>query len=231
MTISSRPETREFKITPPAESMDGRGGKHSQNRAHPPLPTPDTGQQTRDGHQRVQLSRFARLLDKDGVNCIFHTLNLRMVFGGPILCDIFEVFKKPTTIQQVVDHYSKTPSSQLVRQVIADLSTTSLLVPNANADVTIYRQAYKKAMNQYRIQLMYFLPTSACNLRCKYCFVEDEERHQKACFMDIPTAELALATFARLNREAGHGSVIFYGGEPLLNAKTTFYSLRQLRRL
>jgi len=154
-----------------------------------------------------------------------------MVFGGPILRDLFAAFEGLTPTQRVIDRYSERHPADLVRRVIADLSQNGLLVQNADGDVAVYRRAYAKAMNQYRIQLMYFLPTTACNFRCTYCFVEDEDRHQKPCFMDIPTAEMAVTTFARLNKEAGHASIIFYGGEPLLNAKTTFYSLRRLRQL
>ena len=179
----------------------------------------------------LQRSQFARLLQRDGVNCLFHTINLQMVFGGPILRDLFEAFEKSTPTQAVIDQFSEIHTADLVKRVIADLSQSGLLVQNANADVSVYRKEYDKAISQYRIQLMYFLPTTACNFRCTYCFVEDEGRHQKPCFMDIPTAEMALTTFARLNKEAGHGTVIFYGGEPLLNPQTTFYSLRRLRQL
>lgn len=165
------------------------------------------------------------------MSCLFHTLNLRMVFGGQVLKDLFDAFEKATPSQQVIDRYSETHTADLLKQVIADLSQNGLLVRDTGADVSLYGRAYGKALNQYRIQHMYFLPTTACNFRCAYCFVEDEGRHQKPCFMTVETAEKTLTTFARLSKESGKAGIVFYGGEPLLNPKTTFYALRRIRQL
>jgi uncharacterized protein len=171
------------------------------------------------------------LLEKNGVQCLFHTLNFRMVFGGSVLRDVFEAFSKPARTQDVSARLAPVHSAGILRQVIADLSEKGLLLQGPGDDAREYRRQYHRARNQYRIQHMYLLPTNACNFRCTYCFVEDDERHAKPCFMDIPTAEMALTAFARLTKESGHANVTFYGGEPLLNPAVTFYSLRRLREL
>jgi radical SAM protein with 4Fe4S-binding SPASM domain len=49
--------------------------------------------------------------------------------------------------------------------------------------------------------------------------------------MDLQTAEVAVRTFAKLSEGNGLASVAIYGGEPLLNAQTTFFVLRLLRQL
>jgi uncharacterized protein len=48
--------------------------------------------------------------------------------------------------------------------------------------------------------------------------------------MDTTTAEMAVTVFVKLSRDFAHPSVTFYGGEPLLNPKTTFFALRLLRQ-
>jgi uncharacterized protein len=154
-----------------------------------------------------------------------------MVFGGPILEDIFKAFAAPIQAQQVIDRYTDKYSVDTVQRIIADLSREALLVEDPRVDVRTYRREYYKALNQYHIQHLYFLPTNACNFRCTYCFVEDDQRNLKPSYMDIPIAQMVLDTFARLSQEAGHASVTFYGGEPLLNPKVTFYALRRLRQL
>src|SRR5208283_1192673 len=136
-----------------------------------------------------------------------------------------------TRTQDIVDRLGHVHSAGILRQVIADLSEKGLLLQDPSDDVRQYRRQYHRARNQYRIQHMYLLPTNACNFRCTYCFVEDYDRHQKPCYMDIPTAEMALTTFGRLTKESGAANVTIYGGEPLLNPAATFYSLRRLREL
>ena len=52
--------------------------------------------------------------------------------------------------------------------------------------------------------------TNACNLRCRYCFVE-----QSPEYMTLQTAKDA-ADFLAGNAEGGQASINFFGGEPLL---------------
>ena len=52
--------------------------------------------------------------------------------------------------------------------------------------------------------------TDACNLACRYCFVE-----QKPNYITLQTAKDA-ADFLAVNASDGHASINFFGGEPLL---------------
>lgn len=178
----------------------------------------------------LRRSQFARLAQRDGVRCLFHTLTMRMVFGSAVLDEIFDAFEHGASTAAVIDQYEP-QSADIVRGIIASLSENGLLIPDGRTDVHTYQKYYRRGLHQYRIQHIYILPTTACNFRCAYCFVEDEERHQKPCFMDIETAEATVTAFGALTKESGYASVIFYGGEPLLNRKATFYALRRLREL
>ncbi|MGA2180288.1 MAG: radical SAM protein [Verrucomicrobiota bacterium] len=179
----------------------------------------------------LQRSRFAHLFHKDGDRCIFHALTMRMIYGGPLLDHVFEAFAKATPVEETIARLSANHSFPIVNQVIADLLRNGLLIQGPEEDAGVYRRLYRKGLNMARIQHMYILPTSACNFRCKYCFVEDDQRHLKPDFMDTATAETAVKVFAKLSRGFPQPSVTFYGGEPLLNPKTTFFALRLLRQL
>jgi uncharacterized protein len=179
----------------------------------------------------LQRSQFAHLFHKDGDGCVFHALTMRMIFGGSLLDNVFEAFAKATPVGEAIDRLSANYSFSIVNQVIDDLLRNGLLIQGPDEDVGVYERLYRKGLNISRIQHMYILPTSACNFRCRYCFVEDDQRHLKPDFMDTATAEMAVTVFAKLSRGIAQPSVTFYGGEPLLNPKTTFFTLRFLRQL
>jgi uncharacterized protein len=194
-------------------------------------PRESSGQQAVNRPPVLQRSRFAHLLHKNGDRCIFHALTQRMIFGGTVLDNVFDAFAAATPIAAAVDRLSANHPRTLVNQVIDDLSRNGLLIQEPHEDAGVYQKLYRKGWNVYRIQHMYILPTSACNFRCKYCFVEDDQRHLKPEFMDIATAETAIKVFARLCKGVQSPSATFYGGEPLLNPKTTYFALRLLRQM
>lgn len=204
-----------------ASPVRERGRRQEGRHAHEHGPVPAV----------LQRSRFAHLLQREGVSCVFHSLHLRMVYGGAMLAELFRAFAGPRTADQVVASCAVSHPEPLVRRAVADLFHKGLLVAGADADSRAYWHQYHRALGQYRIQHVYVLPTSACNFQCTYCFVEDRGRRPAPCQMSRDTAEKALTAFARLTRESGHASITFYGGEPLLNPDTTFFALRLLRRL
>jgi len=75
----------------------------------------------------------------------------------------------------------------------------------------------KKSLNKNEIRVAYFLLTSACNLGCKYCFIESRfGQKNNNSYMSEDMAEKAVKL---LFRNAKKVTIIFYGGEPLLNFK------------
>ena len=85
--------------------------------------------------------------------------------------------------------------------------------------------ALKVVLNRYnyfigKINIMYFILTSACNLACKYCFVENcTFNNNIEINMSVDTAMNAIKRYGEyiLNNGITDGNVIFYGGEPLVN--------------
>ncbi len=179
----------------------------------------------------LQRSRFVRLFKKDDIVCVFHSLTRRMLFGGQALEELYEAFASPVTSRQAIDQLSYRYAQKQLKQVIKELKARSLLIQSQKEDTEAYLRQFHRAINQYHIHHMYLLPTSDCNFRCMYCFLEDTERPFEPEYMNQETAEQAIRIFAKLARGNGPASVTIYGGEPLLNAKTTYFALRFFRQM
>ena len=69
------------------------------------------------------------------------------------------------------------------------------------------------------IDIMYLILTNNCNLKCKYCFLENNPNNSHHCErMVFSTAKNAIDKFFEYlqNTNQNKASIIFYGGEPLL---------------
>jgi uncharacterized protein len=176
-------------------------------------------------------SQFVHLFEKDGAYCLFHSLTLRKVYGGQILKSLYDIFESSRSPKDAITALNSIYLGNDLNGIILDLENKGLLVSNDDADAQLYEQLYFKGLNLYPIRHMYFLPTSACNFKCKYCFVEDDNRTLKQTYMTKETAKKGIEVFAKLTEQADAISMTFYGGEPLLNADIVYWSMRYVRTL
>ncbi|MCF8106408.1 MAG: radical SAM protein [Desulfohalobiaceae bacterium] len=183
-----------------------------------------------------QNSRFLHLFDRNGqdrVFCIFHSLTQRKLYGGKILRDIYKSFASPSEIGAVKEELSAAYPVAILERIISDLTTHDMITPDTQADLNTYLNFFHTGANLYEIRHTYFIPVSDCNLRCRYCFVEDENKDLLPTGkMTSDTAKKALEVFAKLT--AGQRekiSLTFYGGEPLLNKPVLCNSMRYVREL
>lgn len=179
----------------------------------------------------LQRSRFAHLFKKDDMVCVFHSLTRRMLFGGQLLADLYETLSSPDTYERITEKLIREYSNVQVSNALVALKERSLLVQTQEEDADTYLRYFHGGLALDNVHHMYLLPTSDCNFRCMYCFLEDDERPLESCHMDLKTAELAIRMFGKLVSGNRPASVTIYGGEPLLNANTTFLVLRLLRQL
>jgi uncharacterized protein len=192
----------------------------------------EAGVERRAGETRpLVLSRFAHLLERDGAACLVHALTLRKVYGGSILRDIRDAFRKPTRVKSALPVLARTHPGVCLEPILSDILDKGLLLADPEDDRRVYQHLFYKGLDLYAIRHMYFLPTSACNFRCRYCFVEDEARCLEPMFMSRRVAEQGIDVFSRLTRGADPISITFYGGEPLMNADVVYHTLRYVRSL
>lgn len=124
--------------------------------------------------------------------------------------------------------------STKLEAIAAPLIENRFLLPESfdqNAPIDRVAQHLSKKPS---ISLMYLLVTSQCNLRCSYCFIENEHSRPQYNPMTSATCLNAVDFFARVvDRNSARHTVIFYGGEPLLNplaVKQGCIRLRELER-
>lgn len=82
------------------------------------------------------------------------------------------------------------------------------------------------------ISLMYLLVTNNCNFGCTYCFIKNDVSRGPLKNMSKETCLNAIDYFARIaDKNIQRHSVVFYGGEPLLNAQAVKEGCIKLRKL
>lgn len=144
---------------------------------------------------------------------------------------LYEAFRRPKRIDDVLNCLSIDYSKDLLNHVILDLRDQGLLIQSNSIDLQTYVKIFEAGIRQYPIKHMYFIPTSDCNFRCTYCFVEDVDRQFIPNRMTLDTAIKGLEVFAKLTEKAGDISITIYGGEPLLNADLVYSAMRCVRSL
>lgn len=150
------------------------------------------------------LSKYTKKIEiKDGTFAVFNSL-----LCEPVYMNTHEVQQ---LFNEILDVFS--PEEQ------ASLYDRGILVRDEERDKKAYEtlyNAFKETLNI--VSLMYLMPTSSCNLACKYCFVGklDSPEHRK--IMSWDTAKVAIDKFvAHLSSRAiSEGRIIFYGGEPTI---------------
>lgn len=104
---------------------------------------------------------------------------------------------------------------------IYDLQKKGIYVKSEGVD----ERALERLLRRYnesigRIHIMYLILTNECNLRCQYCFLENNPNYKKERkSMSTQVALMAIDKFGNYLDEQGikDGLVLFYGGEPLIN--------------
>ena len=102
------------------------------------------------------------------------------------------------------------------------LKNTGVYVDSLSKDkeaLDLVKKRYDKVCG--KVNIMYLIMSTSCNLGCKYCFIENcQFNNKKETNMNEKTALTALKKYDNyLKKNNNRGSIIFYGGEPLVNWK------------
>lgn len=125
-------------------------------------------------------------------------------------------------------------------QVAVELRKYKILTLSETEDDEVL-QFVKTKIPDPSVNVCYFILSEQCNLACKYCFLgnNDPERRKKFSSekMTSETAEQALSYFIRQIKLSGNQNpenrptIIFYGGEPLLNFEVLEYVVLRVQEL
>lgn len=145
------------------------------------------------------------------VYCIYNSLTMEVLY-----CDerFIKIFNEPTNIFR---DYNK-----LEKRFVSKLLEHDLWVENDFYEEYLSYQFADVLGGNVNIRTMVLHMTDYCNLRCKYCFIENQigsEYIRKT--MNLETGKAAIDKFLTITKDNTYDrknrTIIFYGGEPLLN--------------
>lgn len=174
-------------------------------------------------------SRYTHKFDLDEAVALYSSLRMKPVY-----------LTKPKykAIDEFINNKKETIPSELKTE-IDELVKQKIIINSPATDEKIIN--FVRSGNPIpHISVSYFILTEQCNLACKYCFLGNNDSIRRCNFkkgvMSITTAEKALQFFLKeLKKNPNQGNleptIIFYGGEPLINFETLEYVASRINNL
>ncbi len=181
--------------------------------------------------RRFKASRYSFVFSNGIRHAIYHSILQHIVYLDSCAKEVFSLFAGGSSTEEAL---LRTPLEHhnTVASLIELLRDKGLLVPE-DVSEPLFGEALRKHAT-VDIKLMYLVITDACNLRCRYCYIENAfpstyvHKH-----MDTDTARKAVTLFMNVSRPKTKGTgkrrIIFYGGEPLLNISAFEASVLSIR--
>lgn len=143
--------------------------------------------------------------------CIYNSLTMEVLY-----CDerFIKIFNEPTNVFRGY--------GSLEKSFVGKLLEHDLWVEEDFCEEDISHQFAEVLGSSVNIRVMVMHMTDYCNLRCKYCFIEDQIGNgYSRKTMNLETGKAAIDKFLTITNDNTYGrknrTIIFYGGEPLLN--------------
>lgn len=79
--------------------------------------------------------------------------------------------------------------------------------------------------------IAFFIVSEECNLRCKYCFIDDCYKKSETKRMSIETSDKCLDYYSNIireNKQNNENFIMIYGGEPFTNKETTLHLVSRI---
>lgn len=159
--------------------------------------------------KKYKLSIFSHEYERDGVFCLYNSLKMTMLF---ISETYFEQYKQ---LKNGFD-YDLNKNNAFINELIAN----ELFVLQCKDELLCIRSIGELLSKNLNISTMVLQLSDYCNLRCKYCFIEDGIKDgyiRRKMSWDV--AKAAIDKFLQITSSSKKKelTVIFYGGEPLTN--------------
>ena len=183
-----------------------------------------------------KIPSLAHRFERNGVIALYNSLKLRPIFMDKATALSVENFfgsaREDTeflqTHESVIAH---------LPELLAQLQTEKILLPATATEKEIIAWHSQQHTGYPYVSIMYLILTERCNLGCHYCFIINQFQHNRRLVdMTHSIAEKALVTFGRLIKEKPEyfneeKTIIFYGGEPILNLQVLTFALNRIREL
>lgn len=173
----------------------------------------------------LRLSRWTFIFRQKGINdiALYHSLNVDVVFLEKKFKKIVDLLKLGTTLNFLIKKHC-THDKKIIVQIIKTLLKEGFIVDCASDDTEILNRKRDQYIRPVGSETLYLMLTDQCNLRCSYCFINNNMPHDYECrSMNLSTAKKAIDIyFENISRnpivfKKSTKTIFLYGGEPLLN--------------
>jgi uncharacterized protein len=178
-------------------------------------------------HNKWKKSRFGHIVERDGVACAYHSITMQTTFFD---------FKNLQSVDDYINNnlYDQDLTSDQVN-LIDRLKKELIVVPFEYDEFKFLEDIQKRAFDGVHIRVMVLHLTDFCNLACKYCFIEGNiDNKYKRINMSNEVIKASIDKFVQILSDYSKQStpsIVFYGGEPLLNWNGIKYALEYLKML
>jgi len=171
-----------------------------------------------------RLSRFCHLIPVKDTVAVYHSLLIKTIFVNHEAAELLNSFQTGVTKESFFLKAKDYADSDGLRVLIDRLVDIEMLVPVCEKEEDLLQVIRSECMVKPEITGMYVMLTDDCNFACKYCFVESQlPTTHSFSKMDPETASWAIDKFSEWSASQFVRSIIFCGGEPLLN-RSAFYT-------
>lgn len=155
-------------------------------------------------------SSYGNLFEID--NLVYELLRYSKVMPKE---EIFKKLENNNSKQAIIDAYS-----QLEKSDRTVLNRTKLLY-----DLLEHKKNYCETPKVLCLNV-----SQACNLKCKYCFIEDANQREAVKIMSKDVAKKAIDFWASNTKSKDSNQLIgFFGGEPLLNIEVITWAVEYIK--
>lgn len=182
----------------------------------------------------VNMSRFAHSYDLGDAVALYHSLRMKPVYLSK------DAFKGLQTWLASPFCVSIDDAPEEICAEVHELAKYKILTQDENEDDRVL-QFVKSKIPTPATNVCYMILSEQCNLACKYCFLGNNDCAKRSNFlmenMSAETADKAINFFIRqikasgLDVENNKPTLIFYGGEPMVNYKILEYVATRINEL
>lgn len=168
----------------------------------------------------VKFSRFAHVYDLGDAVALYHSLRMKPVYLATEAYKSLQAWLAGSSCNSI----SEAPAS--ISEEVEQLAKFKILTQADDEDQKVLKFVRSRAPVP-GINICYMILSEQCNLACKYCFLGNNQKEKRNNFslqnMSLETADKAIEFFIRQMKLSGFDSeenkptIIFYGGEPLMN--------------
>lgn len=168
-------------------------------------------------------SKFLHIYRKEDKVCLYHSLTMdRLYTSSEEYGEAMKVFEQENILEN--------------HRLLQEAYAKQMIIDKDYDEEYLLEQIKDAIFDGVNIRVMVLQMTDFCNLKCKYCFIEGgQPENYKREVMSIDTAKAAVDKFFDIiktrNSHTVSPTVVFYGGEPLLNFKTIESTLQYLEEV